>query len=45
MSKNYQRVRDYYISGSWTIRQVHLAVGHWITADEYKLITGEEYDP
>lgn len=43
MSKNYSKVRMYYIKKLWTKKQVYDAVGSWITEQEYKLITGEEY--
>lgn len=43
MSKNFSKVRSYYLNGFWDKQKVYDAVGHWITADEYKLITGEEY--
>ena len=49
-SKNYEKVKRYYntfkANGSrmWTIGMVKNAVVKgWITAEEYKEITGEEY--
>lgn len=45
MSKNFSKVRMYYIKGLWDKQKVHDAVGVWITAEEYKLITGERYVP
>ena len=49
-SKNYEKVKRYYntfkANGSrmWTITMVKNAVlKGWITAEEYKEITGEEY--
>lgn len=44
MSKHYNKVKDYYDSGRWSKRQVRDAVAKgWITEEEYKTITGEEY--
>lgn len=43
MSKNFEKVRDYYKNGIWNKTRVYNAVDKWITADEYKEITGEEY--
>lgn len=47
-SKNFTKVKNYYNSyyngrRMWTQKMVYNAVGKWITADEYKDITGEEY--
>ena len=42
-SKNYNKVKEYYDRGLWSKTRVRNAVGKWITADEYKEITGEEY--
>lgn len=45
MSKKYNLVKKYYEQGLWSKRRVHDAVKKsWITADEYKEITGEEYE-
>lgn len=45
MSKKYNKVKEYYDKGYWDIRKVHDAVSHnWITAEEYKMITGYDYD-
>ena len=44
MSKNYEKVKDYYDRGLWRIDRVRAAVGKWITAEEFKEITGEDYD-
>ena len=44
MSAKYEMVKKYYDKGLWTKQQVHNAVGRWITADEYELITGEVYE-
>lgn len=44
MSPNYEKVKGYYDTKRWTKTMVWNAVGKWITAEEYKLITGEEYE-
>lgn len=44
MSKNYNKVRSYYANGLWSKTMVKNAVGRWITEEEYKLITGEDYN-
>ena len=45
MSKNYERVKKWYNLGKWQKEAVRNAVvKKWITAEEYKEITGEEYD-
>ena len=38
----YEDVKNYYIRGIWTKAMVRNAVGRWITAEEFKLITGED---
>ena len=44
MSKNYNKVKSYYDRGLWSIERVREAVVKgWITEEEYKLITGEDY--
>ncbi len=43
-SKNYAKVKRYYDRGLWSKAWVHRAVEcNWITAAEYKEITGEDY--
>ena len=42
-SKNFEKVRTYYDRGMWSVERVRSAVGKWITAAEYKEITGESY--
>ena len=45
-SKNFEKVKNYYNNGNnglWTLKQVYNAVGKWITEEEYKEITGEDY--
>lgn len=43
MSENYEKVKYYYDHKMWNQKRVRVAVGRWITAGEYKLITGENY--
>lgn len=43
-SKNYEKVKKYYDDGMWNKTKVHNAVGKWITKEEYKEITGEDYE-
>jgi hypothetical protein len=42
-SKNFAKVKNYYDRGMWSIERVRSAVGKWITAEEFKEITGEIY--
>lgn len=43
-SKHFAKVKKYYDKGLWSKARVHKAVEcKWITADEYKEITREEY--
>lgn len=43
-SKRFALVKKYYDRGLWSKARVYKAVEcKWITADEYKEITGEEY--
>lgn len=43
-SKRFTMVKHYYVIGAWDETRVHNAVVKgWITADEYKEITGEDY--
>ncbi len=42
-SKNFEKVKDYYDRGLWSIERVHAVVGKWITPAEYEEITGEPY--
>lgn len=45
MSANFDKVKDYYDRGLWNLGQVRNAVlKGWITAEEYREITGEEYE-
>jgi len=43
MSKNYEKVNDFYKADLWSIDMVWNAVGRWITEKEYLDITGKEY--
>lgn len=44
-SKKYEKVKGYYLAGYWTASMVQNAViKGWITAEEYREITGEEYE-
>lgn len=43
MSKNFEKVEFYYKRGFWSLEQVKNAVNRWITPEEYKQITGEDY--
>lgn len=43
MSKNFEKVKGYYEKGFWSKARVQNAVGKWITEEEYREITGEEY--
>lgn len=45
MSDKYEKVKKYYDDGLWSTDKVKNAVVHkWITSDEYKEITGEDYE-
>jgi uncharacterized XkdX family phage protein len=45
MSKHYNKVKKWFDMGMWSIEVVKSAVKKgWITKDEFKEITGEEYD-
>lgn len=44
-SRKFDKVKSYYDKGYWSVHKVYDAVGKaWITADEYKEITGFDYD-
>lgn len=43
-SKNFNKVKQYYDLKLWNLAKVSSAVGKWITADEYKVITGLSYN-
>ena len=41
----YEKVRYYYRNGFWTLKMTRNAVvKKWITAEEFKTITGHDYD-
>jgi hypothetical protein len=42
-SKNFEKVKNYYLNKLWNKKRVYNAVGKWITAEEYEEITGEPY--
>ena len=42
-SKNFDKVKNYFDRGMWSIDRVRVAVGKWITAEEFAEITGEVY--
>ncbi|MBE7718592.1 XkdX family protein [Lacrimispora indolis] len=43
MSKNFEKVKSFYDSELWSEEMVWNSVGRWITVEEYREITGEEY--
>lgn len=43
-SEKYEKVNKYYKKGLWDIKKVKDAVGRWITKNEYKEITGEDFE-
>lgn len=43
MSKNYEKVKNYYDKGLWNENRVYHAVDKWITPEEYEQITGKVY--
>lgn len=48
-SKNFDKVKNFYDRGFWSISRVRNAVTNpksnpWITEEEYKEITGEDYN-
>lgn len=45
MSDNYKKVKKYYDKGLWSIDWVRKAVGRWITEEEFKEITGMDFEP
>ena len=44
MSKNFDKVKGFYGANLWSIGMVRNAVGHWITAEEFQEITGNEIE-
>ena len=43
-SRNFERIRGYYIRHLWTKAKVYACVPGQITAEEYQEITGEPYE-
>lgn len=43
-SEKFELVLDFYNKGLWSLKRVHDAVGRWITTEEFKEITGKEYN-
>ena len=44
MSAKYEMLKNFYDEGLWDQERLKSAVSkNWITAEEYKLITGEDY--
>lgn len=44
-SKKFNKVKNYYDKGFWKLSRIKEAVvAMWITQEEYKLITGEDYE-
>lgn len=44
MSKNFDKVKTFYVAELWPLSWVWNAVGKWITVDEYREITGKEFE-
>ncbi len=44
MSKNYEKVKRLYNTEAWSLNWVQDAVNRWITADEFRKITGKEFE-
>lgn len=42
-SENYNKVKIYFDNKFWDERRVRLAVGRWITEEEFEKITGKKY--
>ena len=44
MSEKFYKIKEYYDLGIWSEKNVRNAVvKEWITAEEFKLITGKDY--
>lgn len=43
MSKKFEMVKNYYDKGLWNKKMVYNVVGKLITAEEYELITKQNY--
>ena len=44
MSKNFEKVKKFYTAELWPLSWVKNAVDRWITVDEYREITGKEFE-
>lgn len=44
MSKNFDKVKQYYNRGHWPLEWVYEAVGLWITVDEFQEITDKTFE-
>lgn len=45
MSTNYEKIKHYYDTGLWSVERVkNMVVKGLITEEEYKKITGEDYE-
>lgn len=44
MSNKYKVVKKYYEESLWNLEMVKKAVGKWITKEEYKEITGNNFE-
>lgn len=42
-SKKFEDVKTFYKNKLWDINKVRNAVGRWITPEEFKEITGQDY--
>ena len=43
-SKKFYLIKDYYDRGLWNVSRVRAVVAHgWITPEEFKEITGQDY--
>ncbi|MBS4932955.1 MAG: XkdX family protein [Clostridiales bacterium] len=43
MSRNFEKVKEYYQKGFWDLDMVKNSVNRWITESEFKEITEQEY--
>ena len=44
-SEKFKMVENFYIRGAWSIKRMRNAVvKNWITSEEFKQITGEDYE-
>lgn len=44
MNNKYKVVKKYYEENLWNLEMVKKAVGKWITKEEYKEITGNNFE-